>query len=122
MFRLAANPAAAPLLSLCTMEKANWRLPTCNSGGEQRSSWDVPGHTKVVAVAANLLRQDPDEDFGLTCVRRVGSRRMLGYRFGALPAPCGNSLFCFGCAALRVTVSLQILFRMYTGTIFPEPP
>jgi hypothetical protein len=33
-----------------------------------------------------------------------------GHCFGAYPAPCGSSLFCFGYAALRVTVSV------------PDPP
>ncbi len=28
-------------------------------------------------------------------------------RFGAYPAPCGTSMFCFGCAALRVWVSKE---------------
>jgi hypothetical protein len=37
-------------------------------------------------------------------------------------APCGNSLFCVGGAAPRVTLSLQILFGKNTGKISPEPP
>jgi hypothetical protein len=36
-------------------------------------------------------------------------------------APCGSSLVCFGCAALLVTVLLQILFGKNTGKISPEP-
>jgi hypothetical protein len=43
-------------------------------------------------------------------------------RFGAFHAPCGNSLFCFGYAAPRVTVSLQILFGKNAEKISPEPP
>jgi single-strand DNA-binding protein len=47
---------------------------------------------------------------------------LFGHRFGAFHAPCGSSLFCFGCAALRVTVSLQILFGKNAEKISPEPP
>jgi hypothetical protein len=35
---------------------------------------------------------------------------LFGHTLGAFHAPCGSSLFCFGSAALRVTVSLEILF------------
>src|SRR5580692_2964568 len=37
-------------------------------------------------------------------------------------APCSSSLFCFGYAALRVTVSLQLLFGKNAEKISPEPP
>jgi single-strand DNA-binding protein len=47
---------------------------------------------------------------------------LFGHRFGAFHAPCGSSLFCFGCAALRVTVSLHILFGKNAEKISPEPP
>jgi hypothetical protein len=43
---------------------------------------------------------------------------LFGHRVGAFHAPCGNSLFCFGCAALWVTVSLQILFGKSTRKDF----
>jgi hypothetical protein len=41
---------------------------------------------------------------------------------GASHAPCGNSLFCFGSAALRVTVSREILFANCREKISPDPP
>jgi hypothetical protein len=41
---------------------------------------------------------------------------------GQYRRPCGSSLLCFGCAALRVTVSLQILFAKFSEKISPEPP
>jgi single-strand DNA-binding protein len=47
---------------------------------------------------------------------------LFGHRLGAFHAPCGNSLFCFGFAALQVTVSLQILFGKNAEKISPEPP
>ena len=50
------------------------------------------------------------------------SRFLLGHGFGAKPAPCGSSLFCFDCVARWVTVSVQILFAKYDEKISPEPP
>jgi hypothetical protein len=47
---------------------------------------------------------------------------LFGHRFGAIHAPCGSSLFCFGYAALRVTVSLEILFAKDAEKISPDPP
>ena len=72
-------------------------------------------------MAANFLRQETTENSGLGLVCRSISR-FIGHRFGGEPAPGGNSLFCFGFAAHRVTVSLQILFGKYTEKICPDPP
>ena len=118
----AANPVALPHLSPCTVERAFESLPACNGGGRQRSSYGVMGRSKAVAIAANLCSQIGDENFAPVCVSRFVSRRLLSHGFGALHAPCGNSLFCFGYAALRITVSLQILFGEYAEKISPDPP
>jgi hypothetical protein len=56
--------------------------------------------------------------YGISVVRP----HSLGHRFGAFHAPCGSSLFCFGSAALRVAVSLQILFAKKREKISPDPP
>jgi hypothetical protein len=61
-------------------------------------------------------------DFGPEGVCRFVSRHLLGHGFGAIPAPCGSSLFCFGCAALWVTVSGQIFLAKCGEKISPEPP
>ena len=61
-------------------------------------------------MAMNFRSKDADENFGPVCVSRPVSRLLHGHCFGAYPAPCGSSLFCFGYAALRVTVSV------------PDPP
>ena len=73
-------------------------------------------------MLARFLHRDSDGNFGPEGVCRSVSRRLLGHGFGAIPAPCGNSLFCFGCAALWVTVSRQILFAKCSEKISPEPP
>jgi hypothetical protein len=67
-----------------------------------------PSASYVNAVMAlNFRSEDADENFGPVCASRPVSRLLHGHCFGAYPAPCGNSLFCFGYAALRVTVSLR---------------
>ena len=74
------------------------------------------------AILANFLRRESDGSFGPEGVCRFVSRLLLGHGFGALPAPCGDLLFCFDCIALRVTVSVQILFAECDEKISPEPP
>ena len=61
--------------------------------------------------AANFLDRESDGSFGPEGVCRFVSRLLLGHGFGALPAPGGDSLFCFDCIALRVTVSGRNLVR-----------
>ena len=118
----AANAVALPYLSPCMVERAFESLSACNGGDGQRSSYGVMARSKTVAIAANFCSQIGDENFDPECVSRFVSRRLLGHGFGALHAPCGNSLFCFGYAALRVTVSLHILFGEYAEKISPDPP
>ena len=79
-------------------------------------------HLKNAALSMNFFYRDSNGSFGPVGVCRFVSRLLLGHRFRAIPAPCGSSLFCFGCAALRVTVSLQILFAKFSEKISPEPP
>jgi hypothetical protein len=78
--------------------------------------------SKSAALSVNFLYRDSDGSFGPVGVCRFESRLLLGHRFGAIPAPGGSSLFCFGCAALRVTVSLKILFAKFSEKISREPP
>jgi hypothetical protein len=61
-------------------------------------------------MVVDFLGHGADGNFGYACVRRSVSRLLLGHCFGAYPAPGGTALFCFGFAALRVTVSV------------PDPP
>jgi hypothetical protein len=118
----AANPVAPPQLSLCVIEQATESLPARNGGCRQRSSYGVMARSRAVAMAGNFCSRNADENFGPMCVSRFVSRRLLSHGFGALHAPCGNSVFCFGYAALRITVSLQILFGEYAEKISPDPP
>ena len=117
----ATNPTDLPHLSRRLVEQANNSLQTRNGGGERRSCRGVIGDAKELAAVAGSSRGDADEGFALECLP-LCIPPLFGHRFGAFHAPYGNSLFCFGCAALRVTVSLQILFGKTAEKISPEPP
>jgi hypothetical protein len=107
MSRHAANPAALPQLSPCGMARGYETLQTRPTGCES-CLLAGPSANSVRAVMAMIFRSpNADENFGPVCVSRPVSRLLLGHCFGAYPAPCGSSLFCFGYAALRVTVSLR---------------
>jgi len=118
----AANPVALPQLSLCAIEQATENIPARNGWCRQRSSYEVVARSTAVAIAMAFCSRNADENFGPVCVNRFVSRRLLSHGFGALHAPCGSSLFCFGCAALRITVSFQILFGEYAEKISLDPP
>ena len=106
----AVNPASSHSLSPCICEGANVIAKTYNGGGEVRASCKRHANSNRAAFVANFRSLGGDENFAPSCVCRYVSRLMLGHCFGAYPAPCGSSLFCFGFAALRVTVSV------------PDPP
>ena len=107
MSKLAANPAALPHLCLCGVFTANRGQNPCNDRGEKPSFLRVHGRSNDAAVAANFRSLDTDENSVPACVFRFVSHLLHGHCFGAYPAPCGSSLFCFDCVALRVTVSLR---------------
>ena len=119
---LAVNPAAFRRLLSPLAEPANKNLPVCNGRGGRRPSYGALGSSRLAAMAADFFRQNADENCVLERVCRVVSRLGSGTASGAFPAPCGSSLFCFGLAALRVTVSVQILFGKCVEKISPEPP
>jgi len=118
----AANPVALPQLSLCVIEQAAESCPARNGSRRQRSSYGGSARSTSAAIAMEFCSRNADGNFGPMCVSRFVSRRLLSHGFGALHAPCGNSVFCFGYVALRITVSLQILFGEYPEKISPDPP
>ena len=118
----AANPTDLSHLSRRLVEQANNSLQTRNGGGERRICRGVISDAKGLAAVAGFSRGDADEGFALERVCRYVSRLCSGTASGLFHAPCGSSLFCFGCAALRVTVSFQILFGKTAEKISLEPP
>jgi hypothetical protein len=118
----ADNPAGNPHLFPPLGESANGSLTTRNYGGELRRSCTGYACSKQTAIVLNFRSQCADENFALARVCRLRVPPLFGHRVGAFHAPCGSSLFCFGCAALWVSVSLQILFGKDAEKISPEPP
>ena len=117
----AANPAACRYVFRACLSGLN-REPRAYIGGPNSPSL-VTGHANSNRAALwQTSSPGADENFAPERVCRYVSRLLFGHCFGAFPAPCGSSLFCFGCAALRVTVSLQILFGKYVEKISPDPP
>jgi hypothetical protein len=118
----AAIPAATPYVLLQIVLRALpsriRSYPVCHVPSSRVG--DRP--LRRAAVSANFICRDRDESFTPARVSRYVSRLLFGHGFGAKPAPCGSSLFCFSSTALRVTVSLEILFGKYAEKISPEPP
>jgi hypothetical protein len=118
----AANPAAVPYVSpqfvLWALPNQTQDHPVCHLPSS------AVGHrpSRRATVSANFIGRERNESFVGARVCRSVSRLLFGHGFGASPAPCGSSFFCFNCVALRVTVSLQILFGKYAEKISLEPP
>jgi hypothetical protein len=117
----AANPSGLPHLSLSMLERANNSLPRLNGGGELHPSCHGHASSNRTAIAVAFHSQCADDNFALERVCRFVSRL------------CSDTLRGFSCAlrqlalllryaALRVTVSLQILFGKNAEKISPEPP
>jgi hypothetical protein len=117
-----ANLAALPRTLASRVAQANESDSTHDVSARLPSPHGVLKQQEVAAMAANLLSRCAAEEGDLGCACRPLFRRLFGHCFGGLPAPCGSSLFCFGFPALRVTVSLEILFGKYTEKICRDPP
>ena len=121
-----SNHAAIPAAPPCVFPKSGLRaLPNPR---HHHSGWYSPASRvgqrppRREAVSADFIGRERDESYVPERVSRSVSRVLFGHCFRAFPAPGGSSLFCFSCTALRVTVSLQILFGKYAEKISPEPP
>jgi len=118
----AANSVRSSHLFPCLVEQANNSFETRNGGGGLHPSFDGNAGSIRAAIARNFRGQCADENFALEPCLPFCIPTLFGHRFGAFHAPCGSSLFCFGLATLRVTVSLQIFFAKNAEEISPEPP
>jgi len=122
MSNLVYNLAAPSQIFGSWVSQANENDSTYNVSVQLHCPHEVLKPPEVAAMEANLLGRGADKEGDLGCACRRLFRPLFGHCFGGLPAPCGSSLFCFGFAALRVTVSLEILFGKYTEKISPDPP
>jgi hypothetical protein len=64
----AANPAVSLSVSPCTLEPANWLIPTPNAARESPSDPRTFCRSRLRAVEAEISRQDADEYFVPICV------------------------------------------------------
>ena len=121
-----SNHAAIPAAPLCVFLKSG--LLELPNPTQHHSGWYSPSSRvgqrppRRAAMSADFNDQERDESYVPERVSRSVSRVLFGHCFRAYPAPSGGSLFCFCSAALRVTVSLQILFGKYAEKISPDPP
>ena len=122
MSHFLAKLAASPQFLASWVSQANESDSTYNVSARLRCPHGVLKPQEVATMEANLLSRGAEEEDDLGCACRRLFRRLFGHCFGGLPAPCGSSLFCFGFPALRVTVSLEILFGKYTEEICRDPP
>ena len=122
MPKLPANPAVLPQPHPRKTTQASESLSTFNGKARMQSLCVVLDGSKVAAIAANFLRRTQRRSLIWDVYAVLLPVVCSVTASGGLPAPGGNSLFCFGCAALRVTVSLEILLGKYTKKISPDPP
>jgi hypothetical protein len=117
----AANPAGFSHLSPCLVELANKSISTCNGGGKLRSSYGGHADSNRPAIAANFRSQVQMKTllWGVSAVVYPAFVRAPLRGLLMRPAAARSSA---SAAALRVTVSLQILFGNNAEKICPEPP
>jgi hypothetical protein len=118
----AANPAGLPQVSLCIVGLASESAPSCNEGGELHPYCDRyanSGRALIVVAFSSLCTH---ATFALESVCRYVSRLCSGTASGLFMRPAAARSAASACAALRVMVSLQILFGKSTEKISREPP
>ena len=121
MSSLAANPFGFPFVLVVKIIPANEGYLTRPDAPDGATVGEPLATRRRVRWRPTSFVRKKDENSALGFVCRPISR-FLGHCYGGEPAPGGNSLFCFGCAALRVTVSLQNLFGKYTEKVCQDPP
>src|SRR5262249_43428422 len=119
------NHAAIPAAMQCVFSKS--RLLAVPNLTHHHSVYCSPSCVgkrppSRAAMSAEFIGRKGNESYVSDRVSGSVSRVLFGHGFRAYPAPGGRSLFCFCSAALRVTVSLQILFGKYAEKISPDPP
>ena len=96
MSNQAAIPAAIPYVSLEMVLRALLARTQSHLACDSLPSVIGQSPARKAAVSANPINQERDESCVPARVFRSVSRLLFGHGFGAKPAPCGNSLFCFG--------------------------
>jgi hypothetical protein len=118
----AANPAGLLQVSLCIVGLANESAPSCNGGGELHPCCDRHAHCERALILIALSSLCVHENFALESVCRYVSRLCSGTASGLFMRPAAVRSSASPRAALRVMVSLKILFGKSAEKISREPP
>jgi hypothetical protein len=103
----AANPAAQPNSSLKAPSVASASCGKRNGECSMPSFDGAYSTPRRAAVWASFRRRDAEDDFAASGSPPPRIPLLYsGSRFGPVRRPAAGSLFCFGFAALRVTVSI----------------
>ena len=117
----AANPAGLLQVSLGMVGLANESAPSCNPGGELHPYCDRHANCERALIVA-LSSLCVHENFALESVCRYVSRFCSGTASGLFMRPAAVRSSASPYAALRVMVSLKILFGNSAEKISREPP
>jgi len=123
----AANPAGLPHVSPRTVERrANQNLPTRNDGGGRHPSCGGYTCSNRASIVANFRSQCASGNFALARICRYVSPLLLGYSFGAFPAPGGTRSSASHLAPLWGLASSRNKFENYDkerlSNFFRAPP
>jgi hypothetical protein len=105
MVHHAPIPAAKPHLCLNAFTVPSLSREDRNVSGERPSFQGTLASSNELRFARTSAAETRESDFDTEGFIRLVSRPLLGVTLRGYPAPCGSALFCFGYAALRVTVS-----------------
>ena len=105
MHHHAPIPAAKPHLSLKAFTVPSLRGEERNGRCERPSFERTLASNNELRFGRTSAAETRTGDFDTEGFIRLVSRPLLGVTLRGYPAPCGSALFCFGYAALWVTVS-----------------
>lgn len=105
MHHHAPNSAAQPHLSLNTYRARSLSREERNDRGERPAFNGTYARRLELRFGRASAAEKHESAFDTEGFIRLVSRPLLGVTLRGYPAPCGSALFCFGYAALRVTVS-----------------
>jgi hypothetical protein len=83
----AANPAGLPHVSLCTVDLANKRAPSCNGGGKHHPSCDGRASLERAPITVVFRSQSANKNVALKSVCRLVSRLCSGTASGLSMRP-----------------------------------
>ena len=87
MSNSAANPAGRPHVSLCTVDLANERAPSCNGGGELHLSCTGHANSERALTVVAFRSQSANKSVALKNVCRCVSRLCSGTASGLFMRP-----------------------------------